>query len=121
MKYLLTVLTMTIVMAGSLFAQDAGTLPPPPEDAPFWVLLVGKLVGAIPEVNMWLAAVLGLFMGLCRAVAEFLAWLAPRTDWEGDNRALAFLRWAMLWISAVIGWFGLGSPKQLSKKQGSDG
>ena len=120
MRFLLLLLTIGLMACGTLFAQEAGAMPPPPGDAPFWLKLVAKLIGSIPEVNLWLAAVIALGMGICRALGEFLAWLAPRTDTDVDDKLKGCLSWVLLWLSAIVGWFGLGSPRQLAKKKADD-
>lgn len=104
-KFILFVL----LFCGQAFGQD---FPLPPDKLPWYGEIVKYALGHFPEINGWFAAVMVFMMGSFRAVSELLGFIAAKTENKTDDQIAKYLSDALRWISAIVGWFGLGKPTQ---------
>jgi hypothetical protein len=104
----LTALTVFMFTTGTAIAE----LPEPPEDAPWYVTTIKYILMQFPDVNGWFAAVMLMIMSILRGLADAFMFIAKKTETKKDDAIAHYLAKLMRWAGAVIGWFGLGTPKK---------
>ena len=104
----LTILVVSI----STYVFAAGGLPEPPAESPWFVGMIEWIMGRVPELNAWFAATMLFLMALLRGLSEFFTFISKKTETKTDDMIAQYLTTLLKWASAIIGWFGLGSPKK---------
>jgi len=104
-----------IVFILSSYALGEGTIteiPDVPDSAPWWLSMFTFAMAQFPQFNAWFAAAMFFVMAGLRAASELLNFIAKQTETKTDDKIAKELTKIIRWISAIIGWFGLGKPKK---------
>lgn len=86
-------------------------IPDVPEQIPWAVRMIKLSLSQFPDFNIWFAASMFFVMAVMRAAAEFLNFIAKKTETTKDDEIAIIFHDLAAWLSALIGWFGLGKPK----------
>lgn len=106
---LLTLVVFLSIFSPELIAQWTE----PPEDAPWYVSTLKYILAQFPTINGWFAAAMIFIMSALRALSSLLNFIAAKTETTRDDEIAAWFSKALRWISAIVGWFGIGtSPKR---------
>lgn len=109
------ILITFVMFFASSYLLGEGTIseiPDVPDSAPWWLSMFTFAMKQFPEFNIWFAAAMFFVMSGLRAASELLNFIARQTETKTDDKIAKELAKVVKWVSAIIGWFGLGKPKK---------
>ena len=105
----LITIVLSMLMCGDIVLAEVTA---PPAEMPWYSAMMAMVLTNFPEINAWFASAMLLAMGLLRSLAEFLNFIAKKTETKIDDQALIIVTNILKWVSSIIGWFGLGKPQK---------
>ena len=103
---------MVVVVSLCIAGTGIAELGEPPESAPWYVQTIKYILLQFPDINGWFAAVMLFIMSVLRGLAHAFMFIADKTETKTDDKIALALSKYMRWVGAVVGWFGLGTPKK---------
>ncbi len=107
------IVMFVVYLMSSIALGESGIpeIPDVPDSAPWWLSMFTFVIKQFPEFNGWFAAAMIFIMAGLRSASELLNFIAKKTETKTDDEIARQLTKVIKWISAIIGWFGLGKPK----------
>lgn len=103
---------VTFFLSAYAFGEgQISEIPDVPDSAPWWLSMFTFAIKQFPELNGWFAAAMFFIMAFLRGLSELLNFIAKKTESTVDDEIAKQLAKIVKWVSAIIGWFGLGKPK----------
>lgn len=109
--FLMWLIMLLIPFVACASGVDSGPIPDPPATPPWYIDFIRNVLVNFPDINGWFMAAMLFIMGVLRALAEFLKFIADKAG-SKDSEFAHQIGKVLSWISAIAAWFGVGTIKK---------